>query len=129
MEGARIAYCPGDKWEQRKQPGREGETESGAESQRLATVDDEGRPEDYCQQGAIGTQKGGKAPGKDERCGPLQAGALQHLCEGTEAQRHAEDGKGFGEWGGYVSCGEGAESGEQQGDAGGAGPTDLTCQD
>ncbi len=86
--------------------GYEGEAEGGGESQRLAAVDNEGRPEDYRQQGAIGAQEGGEAPGKNERCGPLQAGAIQHLGEGAKAQRDAEDGQGLGERGGYVSCGE-----------------------
>src|SRR5882757_3626320 len=55
MEGAHIARCPGDKWEQRKQPGREGETESGAESQGLAAINQQSRPEDHREQSSIGT--------------------------------------------------------------------------
>ena len=57
-----------------------------------------------------------------------QPRAFQHLRQGAKAQRDAEDGEGFGQRGGDVIGGEGAERRQQQRDPAGAWPADLRRQ-
>ena len=61
-----------------------------------------------------GRNERGVTPGKSEGQHAAQAWALEHRGKGTEAERHAEDGRCLGEGHGHVVGGEGTERREPE---------------
>ena len=128
MEGAPVADGPGHKGQERKETGDERNAHGFFEPPRAAAIHQEGRPEDYGQQGAIRAQQSGVAPGKGQQGCPKQPRAIEQFPQGEKTQGYAEDGKGFGECEGDVICRKRTKGRQQEREAGGSWATQFPGQ-
>ena len=96
-------------WQDGHQPAKQRDAERPCKAERASAIEDECGKEDNRQQGAVGTQQRGIAPGKCEGQHPTQVRALEHGGKGTEAKRNAKDGRRFGEGHGHVVGREGTK--------------------
>jgi hypothetical protein len=109
VEGVPVAKGPCGERQHREQPQKQRDAQRPREPKRAAAIEDERGKEDDGQQGAIGPQQRGVAPGKGEGQHPSPVRALEHGGKGVEAERNAKNGKRFGEGHGHVICREGTE--------------------